>query len=81
MYLSGHFRSIARKALRGFWTLTIGVTLVAALLGSGAFTMPTWAWVALGVPMLVIFVVAMRYGDRIESWLFEKFRKLGGRKK
>ena len=35
MYLSGHFRSIARKALRGFWALTIGVTLVAALLGSG----------------------------------------------
>lgn len=35
MYLAGHFRSIARKALRGFWTLTIGVTLLAALLGSG----------------------------------------------
>ena len=35
MYLSSHFRSIARKALRGFWALTIGVTLVAALLGSG----------------------------------------------
>lgn len=35
MYLSGHFHSIARKALRGFWTLTIGVTLLAALLGSG----------------------------------------------
>ena len=35
MYLSGHFRSIARKALRGFWALTIGVTLVAALLGGG----------------------------------------------
>ena len=35
MYLSSHFRSIARKALRGFWTLTIGVTLVAMLLGGG----------------------------------------------
>ena len=35
MYLSSHFRSIARKALRGFWALTIGVTLVAALLGGG----------------------------------------------
>ena len=34
MYLSRHFRSIARKALRGFWALTIGVTLVAVLLGS-----------------------------------------------
>ena len=36
MYLSRHFRSIARKALRGFWALTIGVTLVAVLLGGGA---------------------------------------------
>ena len=53
----------------------------AALLGSGAFTMPAWAWVALGVPMIVIFVLAMRYGDRIENWLFETFRRISGRKK
>ena len=35
MYLSQHFRSIARKALRSFWALTIVVTLVAVLLGGG----------------------------------------------
>ena len=35
MYLASDFRSIARKALREFWTLTIGVTLVAMLLGDG----------------------------------------------
>ena len=35
IYRSSHFRSIARKALGGFWLLTIGVTLVAALLGGG----------------------------------------------
>lgn len=35
MYLARHFRSIARKSLRGFWALTIGVTLVAVLLGDG----------------------------------------------
>ena len=34
MYESRHFRSIARRALRGFWGLTIAVTLVASLLGS-----------------------------------------------
>ena len=39
MYLSRHFRSIARKALRGFWALTIGVTLVAVLL----LTCGAWA--------------------------------------
>ena len=35
MYLARHFRSIARKSLRGFWALTIGVTLAAVLLGGG----------------------------------------------
>ena len=35
MYLASDFRSIARKSLRGFWALTIGVTLVAVLLGGG----------------------------------------------
>ena len=33
MYLVRDFSSVARKALRGFWALTIGVTLVAVLLG------------------------------------------------
>ena len=69
-------RFVCIMALARPWGLVF-----AALLGSGAFTMPTWAWVALGVPMLGIFVVAMRYGDRIESWLFEKFRKISGRKR
>ena len=69
-------RFVCIMALARPWGLVF-----AALLGSGAFTMPTWAWGALGVPMLGIFVVAMRYGDRIESWLFEKFRKISGRKR
>ena len=34
MYESCHFRSVARRALRGFWGLTIAVTLVASILGS-----------------------------------------------
>lgn len=33
MYLASDFRAIARRALRGFWALTIGVTLLAVLLG------------------------------------------------
>lgn len=33
MYRSSNFRSIARKSLKGFWGLSIGVTLVAGLLG------------------------------------------------
>ncbi|MDO4385086.1 MAG: DUF975 family protein [Clostridia bacterium] len=33
MYLARDFRSIARKSLKGFWGLSVGVTLVASLLG------------------------------------------------
>lgn len=33
MYLACDFRSIARKSLKGFWGLSVGVTLVASLLG------------------------------------------------
>lgn len=36
MYEARHFRSIARRALRGFWGLTIAVTLVASILGTTA---------------------------------------------
>ena len=69
-------RFVCIMALTRPWGLVF-----AALLGSGAFSMPVWAWVALGVPMLAIFVLAMRYGDKIESRLFEKFREITGRKK
>lgn len=34
MYRARDFRSIARKALKGFWALSVGVALVAVLLGS-----------------------------------------------
>lgn len=34
MYRARDFRSIARKALKGFWALSVGVALVAMLLGS-----------------------------------------------
>lgn len=53
----------------------------AALVGGGVFAMPAWAWAVLAVPMVIVFVLAMRYGDRIENWLFERFRRIGRRKK
>ena len=34
MYRARDFRSIARKALKGFWALSVGVALLAMLLGS-----------------------------------------------
>ena len=33
MYTSSELRSIARKALKGFWGLSVGVTLVFSILG------------------------------------------------
>ena len=33
MYISSELRSIARKALKGFWGISIGVTLLASILG------------------------------------------------
>ena len=33
MYISSELRSIARKALKGFWGLSVGVTLVYSILG------------------------------------------------
>lgn len=51
----------------------------AALLGSGSIRMPLWGWVLLTVPMIVIFVLAMRYSRQIEERLFSAFRRIGGK--
>lgn len=48
----------------------------AALLGSGAFTMPGWAWAALTLALAVVFVVMMKYSAQIEDRLFEFVKKI-----
>lgn len=48
----------------------------AALLGSGAFAMPAWAWVALTLALAAVFVVMMKYSAQIENRLFEFVKRI-----
>lgn len=48
----------------------------AALLGSGSIQMPVWGWVLLAVPMIAVFILAMRYSRQIEEKLFSLFRRI-----
>lgn len=48
----------------------------AALLGSGAVSMPAWAWAVLAAGMVSIFVLALKYSQQIENKLFEIFRRI-----
>lgn len=52
----------------------------AALLGSGAFTMPAWAWVILTCSMAAVFVVMMKYSAQIENRLFEFVKRISGKR-
>lgn len=51
----------------------------AALLGSGAISMPPWGWAMLAALLCAAFYLAMKYSQRIENWLFEKLRRFGGK--
>lgn len=51
----------------------------AALLGSGSIQMPVWGWVLMAVPMIAVFILAMRYSRQIEEKLFSLFRRISGK--
>lgn len=53
--------------------------IFAALLGSGAISMPLWGWALIAVPMLVIFVLALKYSSEIESRLFHLVQRMTAR--
>ena len=53
----------------------------AALLGSGAFSLPPWGWAVLVIVLAVIFVLAMKYSRQIEERLFALASRLSGRRK
>ncbi|MDO5379223.1 MAG: VTT domain-containing protein [Clostridia bacterium] len=48
----------------------------AALLGSGAFTMPAWAWAVLTLALAAVFAVMMKYSAQIENRLFEFVKRI-----
>ena len=64
-------RFVAIMALGRPWGL-----VVAALLGSGSISLPIWAWAAIGVAGLLIFVLAMKYSAQIEDALLRFVRRI-----
>ena len=50
--------------------------LVAAALGGSALVIPLWGLVLIGVVGVAFFVVAMKYGDRVEEKLIEKINRI-----
>ncbi len=49
--------------------------LVSCLVGGSVLAVPYWAMALMGAAGLAIFVVCMKYGDRWEQKLLERFRK------
>ena len=49
--------------------------LAAAAVGGSTLQIPLWGMVLLGVAGLLIFTLAMRYGDRFEDAVIEKLKR------
>ena len=49
--------------------------LVACALGGSALSIPLWAMALLAVGGIAVFLVCLKYGDRWENWLLERWKK------
>ena len=49
----------------------------AALLGSGAFSLPLWGWALLLAALVALFILAMKYSRRIEDRLLAWIDTIG----
>ena len=49
--------------------------LVACMVGSATLTIPLWGMALLGVLGLGAFLLAMKYGDRLEETLMERLKR------
>ena len=49
--------------------------LVASALGGSALSIPLWAMALLAVGGIAVFLVCLKYGDRWENWLLERWKK------
>ncbi|MEQ2454980.1 TVP38/TMEM64 family protein [Flavonifractor hominis] len=49
--------------------------LVACCLGGATISIPVWAMIPLGAAGILIFLLGLKYGDRLEQALLERFRK------
>ncbi|MEA4955562.1 MAG: VTT domain-containing protein [Pseudoflavonifractor sp.] len=49
--------------------------LVASALGGSALSIPAWGMVLLGAAALALFLLALKYGDRLEATLINRLKK------
>lgn len=49
--------------------------LVACAVGSSTLSIPLWGMALLGIVGLVLFLLAMKYGDRVEAAVLERLKK------
>ena len=49
--------------------------LVASAVGGSALDIPIWGMVILGVIGVAVFLLAMKYGDRLETFIMNKLKK------
>ncbi|MDE6589842.1 MAG: TVP38/TMEM64 family protein, partial [Oscillospiraceae bacterium] len=49
--------------------------LVACMVGSATVSVPWWGMVLLGFGGLALFLLAMRYGDRLEDAIMKRLEK------
>lgn len=49
--------------------------LVACAVGSSTLSIPLWGMALLGAAGLVLFLLAMKYGDRVEAAILERLKK------
>lgn len=66
----GWRRFLLLTALTRPWGL-----LAACAVGSSTVNIPPWGMIVLGLIGLMVFLLAMKYGDRIEEALIERWRK------
>ena len=53
--------------------------LVACAVGGSAVAIPWWGMILLGAAGIAIFLLGMKYGDRIERTLIQRLHRAKGR--
>lgn len=66
--------SLPRFFLIALFTRPWGL-LVACAVGSSTLSIPMWGMALLGAAGLALFLVGMKYGDKVEQRILEKFKK------
>ena len=49
-----------------------------SLVGSGAISIPWWGWILIGIVSAAFIFCSVKYGEKIESWLIGRIKKVRG---